>query len=521
MAITCNQNSGIALAVKQFTLERYKLPHFSATSAAAKSDPQLQAAIEIISRLKQAGHSAYIAGGWVRDAMLGKPPNDVDIATSASITEDLPRLFSERGVRTLQRSTARITWASGLTVEVAQLRGFVRTPTLESAYLDACLRDFTINALLYDPLTGEVLDFVGGGRDLANRVLRLPPHHLSNTPSTVVGDDPLRVLRAIRFALGLGLHIHPDTEAALAAHAPRLPLLGKQLSGPNVPTSAGLSARRVVRELSKLCSLEMRGTQSPPGPEGLVPQGFALATRWGAMAAMVPMAFARYQPTPAEVLEVQGALPLGTPLEMRLAALVNPWAEGGTDALREMAGYMQPQAASTAGRGLSTAPSWGEAQCVSDARLLVNTLTRVYDELERRLASEGLAMPADLQQEAQLVASTCEMVRNEQGQMPLRDQLVHLLSTPHAQALQAWLLAWLPGGPRDYTPLTELPHSQGAGAASSSTGKVSRSPRATVAAHLSAMRVRWGSTIIEESRRQLLPKSAGGVAGLHRPGAGR
>ena len=142
--------------------------------------PLSLAATELVEKLHRAGHVALFAGGWVRDALLGRPEKDIDIATSATpdqVQKILPRVSDLQGksfgvLRVMHRDHV---------FEVATFRhdgnyGDGRRPdsvsfTLEAAD-DARRRDFTINGLFYNPLTREVIDHVGGRADLAARTLR-------------------------------------------------------------------------------------------------------------------------------------------------------------------------------------------------------------------------------------------------------------------------------------------------------------------------------------------------------------
>src|SRR5213596_2110279 len=135
-------------------------------------------ATELVRRLRAAGHEAYLAGGCVRDRLLGREPLDYDIATSAP-PETVQALF-RRTVPVGAQFGVILIVEDGVPFEVATFRSddaYVdgRRPTgvhFGSARDDAQRRDFTINALFLDPLSGEVVDFVGGRRDLSAGVIR-------------------------------------------------------------------------------------------------------------------------------------------------------------------------------------------------------------------------------------------------------------------------------------------------------------------------------------------------------------
>ena len=179
-------------------------------------------ALAVLSRLREAGHVAYFAGGSVRDLLMGREPKDYDVATDAP----------PKRVRQIFPNTQAVGAAFGVilvrqgrsVVEVATFRAEgkyddgrrpseVRFTTAEE---DAGRRDFTINGLFFDPLDGDrVIDYVGGQEDLKNRVLRA-----IGNPDVRFGEDYLRLLRAVRFAARFGLAIEERTAAAIRRRAP-------------------------------------------------------------------------------------------------------------------------------------------------------------------------------------------------------------------------------------------------------------------------------------------------------------
>lgn len=172
---------------------------------------------EILETLGAAGHRAWCVGGCVRDALLGRAPEDWDVATAAR-PEETMALFGSRAVPTgLRHGTVTIRTAEG-GVEVTTLRrdGAYRdhrrpesvtfTDSLEE---DLRRRDFTVNAMAADP-AGDLHDPLGGRRDLAAGVLRCV-----GDPDRRFGEDALRILRGLRFAAQLGFTIHPATADAI------------------------------------------------------------------------------------------------------------------------------------------------------------------------------------------------------------------------------------------------------------------------------------------------------------------
>ncbi|MGC1482007.1 MAG: CCA tRNA nucleotidyltransferase, partial [Chthoniobacterales bacterium] len=178
------------------------------------------AAVQIVRRLRDAGHVSYFAGGCVRDHLRGETAHDIDIATSAH-PEQVTSLFP-RTIAVGAQFGVIIVLEGGAEFEVATFRSDSqyldgRRPesvSFTDARTDAQRRDFTVNGLFYDPLADEVLDYVGGKADLAARTLRA-----IGDPADRFREDKLRVLRAIRFAATLDFQIDPTTWDAVRANA--------------------------------------------------------------------------------------------------------------------------------------------------------------------------------------------------------------------------------------------------------------------------------------------------------------
>jgi putative nucleotidyltransferase with HDIG domain len=200
-------------------------------------------AVEVVRRLRDAGHLALWAGGCVRDEVLGLAPADYDVATDARPEQ----------VRGLFRRTVPVGQLFGV-VEVLGPRtdhGYhkvqVATFRSDGAYTDgrrpdevvfstpredALRRDFTINGMFKDPLSGEIHDYVGGQDDLRMKVLRA-----IGDPEERFTEDKLRMLRAVRIATRFDLAIEPATAAAVRRMAPQITVV---------------SAERIAEELRKL-----------------------------------------------------------------------------------------------------------------------------------------------------------------------------------------------------------------------------------------------------------------------------
>lgn len=182
-----------------------------------------QAAIEIIRTLQQHDFQALLAGGCVRDMLLGQAAKDYDVATDAQ-PADVMRLF-HRTLKVGAKFGVVIVLIRRQQVEVATFRSEAgyedgRHPTevrFTSAAEDASRRDFTINGMFYDPLNDRVLDYVEGQADLQRRIIRT-----IGNPEERFGEDYLRMLRAIRFSTRLGFAIEPETYAAVGRNASKI-----------------------------------------------------------------------------------------------------------------------------------------------------------------------------------------------------------------------------------------------------------------------------------------------------------
>mgnify|MGYP001328614199 CR=1 FL=1 len=182
-----------------------------------------QAAIEIIQQLQQHGFQALLAGGCVRDMLLGRTANDYDVATNAQ-PADVMRLF-RRTLKVGAKFGVVIVLIRKQQVEVATFRAEAgyedgRHPTevrFTSAAEDASRRDFTINGMFYDPLSDQVIDYVEGRADLKKRIVRT-----IGNPEERFGEDYLRMLRAVRFSTQLGFAIEPATYAAIGRNAAKI-----------------------------------------------------------------------------------------------------------------------------------------------------------------------------------------------------------------------------------------------------------------------------------------------------------
>ena len=230
---------------------------------------------EICRRLRAAGHQAYLVGGCVRDIVLGREPVDYDVATEAT-PDEVQKLFPDSLAVGAQFGVVIVGGVAGQQaqasenrlenqVEVATFRSDVgysdgrhpdRVVYARSPEEDVRRRDFTINALLLDPGTGRVLDFVGGRRDLEAGIIRA-----IGRAEERFREDKLRMLRAVRFAARFGYAIEGETFAAIRK-------LSEEIHQ--------VSAERIRDELSKLLT------------EGAARRGFELLDETGLLVEVLP-----------------------------------------------------------------------------------------------------------------------------------------------------------------------------------------------------------------------------------------
>ncbi|MGE4488062.1 MAG: polynucleotide adenylyltransferase PcnB [Kiritimatiellales bacterium] len=208
------------------------------------------AALKVLYGLKDAGYTAYLAGGGVRDLLLGRTPKDFDVATSAT-PEEVKKVF--RNCRLIGRRfrLAHVYFHHEI-IEVSTFRALspepegcdenchcvadnglvLRDNVFGTPEEDALRRDFTVNALFYNIADFSIIDYVHGRKDIDDRILRV-----IGDPDKRFTEDPVRILRAIRFAASLGFEIEAAARDAIRKHAARL---------------EGCSSSRLYEEIQKL-----------------------------------------------------------------------------------------------------------------------------------------------------------------------------------------------------------------------------------------------------------------------------
>jgi poly(A) polymerase len=188
-----------------------------------------KSALKVLYRLKDSGYQAFLVGGSVRDLLLDRHPKDFDVATNAK-PEEVRALFSNSRLIGRRFRLAHVRFGREI-IEVATFRGsgadqngqaqvfhesgrIIADNVYGDINQDAQRRDFTVNALYYDIADFSVWDFADGVTDVKSRCLRL-----IGDPQRRYREDPVRMLRAVRFAAKLGFQIHPDTAAPIPAMA--------------------------------------------------------------------------------------------------------------------------------------------------------------------------------------------------------------------------------------------------------------------------------------------------------------
>jgi poly(A) polymerase len=277
-------------------------------------------AISIVQTLRQSGFQAYLAGGCVRDLLLHREPTDYDVATSATPTQvmeifpDAYAVGAQFGVVLIPETQSSLPsvvkpFAESHAIEVATFRSDLaysdgRHPDAvrftQDPREDVARRDFTINGMMLDPLANEVLDFVGGRKDLDAGIIRA-----IGDPERRFGEDKLRMLRAVRFAARFEYGIEEETLAAIKRHAAETNIVSRERVRDELtrmlieghPRRAFLLLdetgllHEVLPEISK-----MKGVEQPPEfhPEGDVfnhtlllldhlPHPCPLTLAWGAL----------------------------------------------------------------------------------------------------------------------------------------------------------------------------------------------------------------------------------------------
>ena len=174
--------------------------------------------IKFMKKLKENGFEAYLVGGCVRDFFLNKEPNDYDVATNASV-EDILKIFKKFHIlnkKNIKHNTVFVMFYDML-IEVTSYR-CIEEYTISG---DLMMRDITINAMAYD---GEFIDPLNGKMDIENKVIRA-------CDLDSFAEDPIRLLRAIRFASTLGFEIEEKTKELIKQHYSSLTKIGKQRIG--------------------------------------------------------------------------------------------------------------------------------------------------------------------------------------------------------------------------------------------------------------------------------------------------
>ena len=202
-------------------------------------------AVEVLTKLRDAGFDAYFAGGCVRDSLLSNPPTEYDIATSAK-PNDIKALFPKArsvgesfGVMLVRENEHMYDIATFRSDGPYSDHRHPDTIQFSDDKHDALRRDFTINGMFEDPINENIIDYVGGQDDIEQHIIRA-----IGDPRKRIAEDHLRMLRAVRFAARFSFSIDPETGEAIRQLAPEL---------------AGISRERIGEELKKMLTDPNRG----------------------------------------------------------------------------------------------------------------------------------------------------------------------------------------------------------------------------------------------------------------------
>jgi len=239
-----------------------------------------QEAVEIVATLKRHGYEAVFAGGCVRDKLMGREPVDYDIATSAR-PDEVTAIFPKTVEVGAEFGVVRVIIDRHV-FEVATFRterGYTdhRHPDVvqyADARGDVMRRDFTVNAMLYDPIEGKVLDFVGGHKDIDAGIIRTV-----GDPGERLSEDYLRMIRAVRFAARFGYEIEEATLRVIRENAAKIAQVSKERIGGEVLKIFGGQNAHIGLELLSDTGLlahilpEVEAMKGVKQPENFHPEG--------------------------------------------------------------------------------------------------------------------------------------------------------------------------------------------------------------------------------------------------------
>ncbi len=265
-------------------------------------------ALAVVGRLQRAGHEAYVVGGAIRDLLAGRSPKDFDIATSAR-PRMVTRLFSRARIIGRRFKLVHVPAGREGILEVSTFRGPGEDDNNHYGTMaeDALRRDFTVNGLYYCPRRQQIVDYVGGFRDLTAGRLRT-----IGNPEQAFVDDPVRMLRAIKYASFLGVRLPEQYRRLIRRHAG---LIGECPTG------------RLSEELRKLLA-------SGNGSDILLD-----CARLGLLAVLLPAVAGRVRPRRqdpliVELARIERTSPDGESVRRRAMAALAATVNGGEPTLR-------------------------------------------------------------------------------------------------------------------------------------------------------------------------------------------
>ena len=221
----------IVRAVKKLLRRRPKPRYIDASVHGIRPHDIDSDAADAVAKLRRAGHESYIVGGAVRDLLLNITPKDFDVSTAATPGE-VRRLFRRARIIGRRFKIVHLTaYRDGVRrlIEITTFRGdggnvvsdaggrILQDNTFGDASEDAVRRDFTCNALFYNPEDRRIMDYIGGYEDILSKRLRI-----IGDPDSRFCEDPVRILRALRLHSKLGMTLGRPLHAAICQHAPLL-----------------------------------------------------------------------------------------------------------------------------------------------------------------------------------------------------------------------------------------------------------------------------------------------------------
>jgi tRNA nucleotidyltransferase (CCA-adding enzyme) len=404
--------------------------------------------VEVLRTLEAAGYQAYLVGGSVRDLLLERPAEDFDVATSAR-AERVVQLFRRVVPTGIKHGTVTV-HVRRVAVEVTTFRGDGaygdgRRPDAvcfhEDIVEDLARRDFTINAMAYNPLRREFVDPFGGARDLEARLLRCV-----GDPRQRFSEDGLRCLRAVRFASVLGLQIDEGTFAAIPETLDTFAKVAQErVREELVKLLIGPAPGRGVRLLrqSGLLARALPELLASPAPE----QTARLEARLDALPADLDLRWAglAWDLTPAQAARAMDRLRLPRRTQDEVVHLLRH--RGFADGDYPDDAALRQAIASCGRRAVEPLLALAMAQAGADGGQGADRVERLRERCARILAANPPLAPGDLALDGQRIMAVLGAPAGPFVGQALRYLMARVLQDPEEntpERLEALLRAWKP-----------------------------------------------------------------------------